>query len=267
LAGPTIDEVGRIDLIWQLRSVLKLIASGILSPAGTLLTVLVGFRLILFGREGSEEKPALPQSSGDSSAIPVASEPLSPIFVAAMEPLVEPYMRNGYILFKITVVSCASNLSLSKSVGGSISYRSLPLVEPPSVPRLIAQGPSVELDTPLIDRVVPIGRIVLSKEASQESFTIHRGVSIIFLKQYVSPSTAATMTVALSPQRKLEFYFTDLTLNVLSPESGVSRLPLYEGLSCKTGGLSLRLMGRRPDQPGLSEMLEAFLENAADKAR
>jgi hypothetical protein len=74
------------------------------------------------------------------------------------------------------------------------------------------------------------------------------------------------MTVTCPPQRKLEFYFTDLTLNVLSPESGVSRLPLYEGLSCKTGGLSLRLMGRRPDQPGLAEMLEAFLENAADKA-
>jgi hypothetical protein len=63
------------------------------------------------------------------------------------------------------------------------------------------------------------------------------------------------MTVALNPNRGLEFDFTDLTLNVTSPECGTERLALWDGIACTVGDVSFYRIRIDKTAPGLSEMI------------
>jgi len=177
------------------------------------------------------------------------------IFVASMSAIFGAFSREGFIRFKIVVVACSANIALSRFVAGHISCRLDSSSKTPTAltSRMMATT-ALLLSEPSIESATPAGRLVLSKPDAT-TFPVYRGVSVIILKQHITPAESASMTVALTPNRGLEFDFTDLTLSVTSPECGTERLALWDGIACNVGDVSSYRIKIDRTAPGLSEII------------
>jgi hypothetical protein len=184
------------------------------------------------------------------------------IFVTDINAIFGAYSREGFIRFKISVVACSTNLTLSRFVAGRISCRlDASNKTRTALTSKINATSALLLAESSIESANPSGRLVLSKPDAT-TFTIYRGVSVIVLKQHLSPAESASMSVALTPNRGLEFDFTDLTLSVTSPESGTERLALWDGIACSVGDVSSYRIKIDKTAPGLSEIVPDILSNS-----
>jgi hypothetical protein len=250
-AEPMIDTIGRVDLVWQFRSIVGLILSGgvrfILSPVGTLLTVLVGFILIVLGRAPTADKAAenniatvrerkisdSTPSGGVLYAPTVIQGPPPQIFVTQIRAEFGP-INDGYIRIDVTFVCCADGFALDKLASGNIIFVTGP-VAPSSREQ---QSQLIELDTPRIEGVTSLS--YPTYEQLPSTFPIQRGDCVIHLRQHLSPVEIAAMQAVLlnpftAPKRKLDFDFSNLDLNLVYPDASVKRFPLWDGVSCASG--------------------------------
>jgi hypothetical protein len=133
--------------------------------------------------------------------IKVTLGPAPQIFVSHMS-IEFGTLRDGYIHINITFVCCATGFSLEKIPFGSISMKMAALVADPQIP---ASQPT-RLDPPHIEAVSALSATVLPEMLPR--FTVHRGVGVVHLKQYVSPNVGAAITAALfDPKRGLNFIY------------------------------------------------------------
>jgi hypothetical protein len=247
--------------------------SFITSPWGYLVSIIAGFAWLTFvivrtepdkthGNTIEAEPPAITQHPADftpSGGVlytpTITQGPPPQIFVADISAVFGAYNREGFIRFKIVVVACSTKLALSRFVAGRVSCRldSSNNTHAALTSQIFATT-ALFLSEPSIESVNPAGRLTAIK-ADATTFPIHRGISVIVLKQHLSPTESANISVALAPNRGLEFDFTDLTLSVTSPEFGTERLALWDGVVCAVGAVSSYRIKINKTAPGPSEIV------------
>lgn len=224
------------------------------------LLVVAGGWLLFVNRSGKPAPPPQPAPPGGTVFTPIVTLGSPPqIFVAGISAVFGAHSRDGFIRFKIVVVAC-SPLTLSRFLAGRISCRLDASGKTRTVlTSQITATTALLLAEPSIESANLVGHLTVAK-SDATNFAINRGVSTIVLKQYVSPAESANMTVALTPNRGLEFDFTDLRLSIASPQSGTEeRLALWDGIACAVGDVSSYRIRVNKTGPGLSEMMEDIL--------
>lgn len=155
--------------------------------------------------------------------------PAPQIFVSHIEVGFETLQTEGCIMINIGVVAC-TNLELEKVAVGGATLKSTALTPDAKAMEI----KMVKLDTPSVFQVAGTSAVSPTKEGP--TFTIYRGVSTIFLKQYLAPIVHTSVNISLASKKQtLEFDLTGLKLTVLVPEVGNVRLPLWDGVTCRPG--------------------------------
>jgi hypothetical protein len=180
-------------------------------------------------RAAGSETPNFTPSGGGFFTPTITLGPAPQVFVSHIEVAFDSLRTEGCLLFNIGVVAC-TNLELEKLAVGGISLKSTALANDAKALEI----KSVRLDTPNVFQVAAQPVASLPKEGA--TFPLYRGVSTVILKQYVAPSVQTSVNIAVANKKQsLEFDFTGLKLNVLVPEVGAIRLPLWDGVTCRPG--------------------------------
>lgn len=123
----------------------------------------------------------------------------------------------GYLVFQFCVVCGSVGLTIEKAPHGNISCRIVPVDTGQA-----EEGDKIELDTPQI--------------LSDSGYTLRQGESFIEVKQHVPRKCILEIEAALEDEgKKLEFYFDNLRLPLLSSGVEVGRVNLWAGVTCQHG--------------------------------
>jgi hypothetical protein len=248
---PMIDELRRIDFVWQIGKYVPIwriaeivsalavaCASFFLTPAGTLAIVLMGFALIFFG--GADEG-AITQKMAVTRTAEVDEFLLSrAVHVGRIEAWFERLLEEGVIVMMIDAFTGAMNpISIDSAIEGTIR---LLLGEPDKAPEmdlLLAIAPQIDSTVSRLDHIPRFA-----------SFQI-------FLKQPISGTVANDIWVGLCNGKHLRFEFESLTIRASedTPGSRKQRFPLWDGVICRRVKSGEIVYSRLVKLVGMSDVL------------